>query len=64
MHDPFPDAPELLTPNDMLAILPVGRRLLYRELKSGHLPAARLGRRYFVTKAALIDFLNGKPFTP
>ncbi len=55
----FADLPDLLTPKDLFAYLPVGRDSIYEALKSQTIRNVRVGQKFIVTKAALRDFLGG-----
>jgi excisionase family DNA binding protein len=54
----FEDAPDILTAEDILRILPIGRSTLYQLLRSEELPAKKLGRKYLVSKKALQRWLE------
>lgn len=55
----FHDLPEILTPKDLMAYLPLGRDAIYSALQSQALKNVRVGQKYIVTKAALRDYLGG-----
>jgi excisionase family DNA binding protein len=55
----FEELPEILTPQDLIEYLPIGRDVVYAALKSQSIPNVRLGQKFMVTKAALREFLGG-----
>jgi excisionase family DNA binding protein len=55
----FEELPEILTPQDLITYLPLGRDAVYAALKSQTIPNVRLGQKFMVTKAALREFLGG-----
>lgn len=55
----FAQLPEVLTPKDLMAYLPLGRDAIYEALKSKAIRNVRFGQRFIVTKAALREFLGG-----
>jgi excisionase family DNA binding protein len=59
MQRRFDELPELLTPQDLINYLPVGRDSVYHALKTGTIQNVRIGQKFIVTKAALRDFLGG-----
>jgi excisionase family DNA binding protein len=55
----FADLPDILTPQDLITYLPIGRDSIYAALKSQAIRSVRLGQKFIVTKAALREFLGG-----
>lgn len=55
----FDDYPDILTPQDCMHILSIGRSTLYQLLRSGTLPSIRIGKQYRISKKCLQDFING-----
>jgi excisionase family DNA binding protein len=55
----FADLPELCTPADLIAYLPVGRDAVYAALKSQKIRNIRVGQKIIVPKAAVREFLGG-----
>jgi excisionase family DNA binding protein len=55
----FEDLPEILTPQDLIDYLPIGRDAVYAALKARTIPNVRLGQKFMVTKASLREFLGG-----
>jgi excisionase family DNA binding protein len=55
----FAELPDILTPRDLIAYLPIGRDSIYEALRSQTIPNVRFGQKFIVTKAALREFLGG-----
>jgi excisionase family DNA binding protein len=60
---PTPGSHELLTAEDVRAYLRVNARTVYRLIRSGELPAARVGRQWRVSRSDLDAFLDGHRLT-
>lgn len=56
----FDDLPLILTPKDLAKIYPGGRNKVYELFHRTDFPAVRHGRRFFVFKDALKNWLEGK----
>jgi len=54
MSDPDP----VLSPREVAGQLGVSLETVRRHLRSGELPAAKHGRRYFILRSAVQDFLR------
>ena len=52
---------DLLTVADMCQILRVNEKAVQRLCKRGEVPAVRIGRRWYVPRAAFIDFVTRPP---
>lgn len=52
------DYGDVLTPKELLEILPIGRNTLYKRLKSGEIKSKRCGTLYLVTMEDLKKYLN------
>ena len=52
------EAPAVLSVKDVLGYLPVGEMKVYELMAAGELRARRVGRRWFVTREALLQFLG------
>lgn len=52
--------PDVLTPADLVAFLPVGRNSVYDLLSRGQISSIRCGRKLIITKWALEAFLGSK----
>lgn len=55
----FVELPEILTPQDLIDYLRIGRDAVYTALKAQKIPNVRLGQKFLITKAGLRDFLGG-----
>jgi excisionase family DNA binding protein len=55
----FADLPDVLTPHDVIAFLPIGRNAVYDAIKRHTLKSIRVGQKILITKAALREFLGG-----
>lgn len=55
----FADLPDILTPMEVRAFLPIGRNAVYEALKRGVIKSVRIGQKYVIPKTALRDFLGG-----
>lgn len=55
----FEDLPDVLTPRDFIAFLPIGRSSVYEALRTHAIKSTRIGQRLLITKAALREFLGG-----
>ena len=53
---------DILTPDDLLEILPFSKSKVYSLLKSGEIKSKQSGSQYLILKEALFDYL-GKPTT-
>ncbi len=51
---------EILTIQDLMEILGVGKNAAYELLKSGEIRAFRLKGRWKISKIALIDYIKSK----
>jgi len=56
----FADLPDILTPRDLIAFLPIGRNAVYSALKRQSIKSIRVGQKLLITKAALREFLGGR----
>ena len=54
MHDFLEDYPDILTSQQVMEILSVGKNKLYRMIASGQLKAFRVGREWRVRKIDLL----------
>lgn len=46
------------TPDELSALLPVGRSKIYEMLKAGEIPCKRLGKKYIVSRARFQEWLE------
>jgi len=51
--------PDVLTPQEVMEILGIGKNLVYKLLKDGTIPAKRIGDKvYRITKKDLIQYIS------
>ena len=55
----FAELPDVRTPHDIIAFLPIGRNAVYDALKRRAIKSVRVGQKLLITKAALREFLGG-----
>lgn len=48
---------DVLTAEDLMAILHIGRSKVYELLRENTIPNLRIGKKYIIPKQLLIDFL-------
>ena len=58
----FRELPEFLTPFQVIELLQISERTLWRLLSSGELPATHCGRRVRIPKLALLEYLQKRNF--
>jgi len=46
------------TPEELTDILPLGRSVIYRELRAGKIPSIRVGKKFVIPKAAIDRWLD------
>ena len=51
---------DVLTVQDVARILRIGKNYTYDLIRSGRIPAMKLGRRLLIPKTVLIDFLESE----
>ena len=49
---------DILTAADIYQILPIGRNGVYKLLNSGEIKTIRIGKKIFVLKESLIEYLR------
>ena len=52
------ELPDVLTPRDLMDLLPIGRNGVYDVLKANHIPNQRIGQKIIITKTALVEYLG------
>lgn len=57
MKELFENYPDVVTPEQVAEMLQIGLTLTYRLLRSGVLPAKRIGRKYIIAKRNVIEFV-------
>jgi excisionase family DNA binding protein len=55
----FAELPDLLTPRDLIAYLPIGRDAVYEALKAQIIRNVRIGQKFIIPEGALQEFLGG-----
>lgn len=55
----FSSFPELLTVDDMRLITGLSGQTIRAEIRSGNIPACKIGRRWFVPKTQFIAYIQG-----
>ncbi|WP_322173173.1 helix-turn-helix domain-containing protein [Acutalibacter caecimuris] len=54
----FANYPDVVSVDDVQAMLHIGRNAAYSLLQSGAISTVRVGKRYIIPKASVIDFLG------
>jgi excisionase family DNA binding protein len=54
----YEDLPDVLTPAEVQAFLPLGRNAIYTALQDGRIRSVRAGQKYLIPKTALREFLD------
>jgi hypothetical protein len=52
------ELPDILTPTDLMNVLPIGRNGVYDALKANQITSRRSGQKIIITKIALVEFLG------
>ncbi len=52
------DLPLILTPDDVSALLKMGRSTTYEALRAGRIPAVRVGKLWRIGRDAFLNWLN------
>ena len=50
--------PDILSPKDLIEILPLGKNRVYELLESNVIKNKKFGRKYIIAKVSVIDFLQ------
>lgn len=48
----------VLTVNDLMDYLAIGKNTAYNLIRNGHIKSFRIGRNYKIPKQAVIDYIN------
>lgn len=56
---PVTDLPDVMTVQEVATLLRVGMPTAYQMIRRGDVPSAKLGRKIFVSKAALLSKIEG-----
>lgn len=49
---------DVMSVDDVCCALSMGKNTLYRLLKNGAIKSIKVGRKYFIPKTCLIEFIN------
>ena len=49
--------PDVLTPEDVMEFLSIGRNTVYNILKTGELPSIKIGKQYRIPKRYVLQYL-------
>ena len=55
----FKEYPDVVSVEQLMEMLQIGQSLAYRLLRSGAIPAKRVGRKYIIAKVNVIEFVCG-----
>ena len=55
----FKEYPYVVSVEQLMEMLQIGQSLAYRLLRSGAIPAKRVGRKYIIAKVNVIEFVCG-----
>ena len=56
-NDMFREYPEVVTIEDVMEMLGIGRTLAYDIIRNGRLKTVKIGKRYIIPKQSVINFL-------
>lgn len=56
----YADYPDVLSVNDVAALLQIGRNSAYKLVHSGKICSVRIGKTHKISKKSLVDFMEGK----
>lgn len=54
----FENSKEVLTVKEACIALSMGHNTLYRLLKQGNIKSIKVGKKYYIPKVFLIDYIN------
>ena len=54
----FSEYPDLITVEQLMEILHIGKNAAYSLLKSGEIRTIRIGRRYIIPKQSIITYIS------
>lgn len=57
-EDLYAKYPDIVTPDDIMKMLRIGRNAAYALLRSNTIPSFRVGKRYKVTKQSVIEYIS------
>ena len=56
----FKEYKDVVTVEDIMAMLHIGRTTVYELLKSGTLYSVKIGKKYIVPKQSVVNFITAK----
>ena len=56
-NDMFREYPEVVTVENVMEMLGIGRNLAYDIIRNGRLKTVKIGKRYIIPKQSVINFL-------
>ena len=59
MKNIFENYPDIVSVDDIMSMLGIGKSSVYGLLKSNLIKHVRVGKKYIIPKLAVIDFING-----
>jgi len=54
----FADCPDIITPDELMKMLNIGRNTTYRLLQNNAIKSFRIGKCYKIPKRAVIDYIS------
>lgn len=54
----YSEYPDIVTPDDLMKMLRVGRNAAYVLIRSNTIPSFRVGKRYKITKQSVIEYVS------
>ena len=57
-HEELREYDDILSPDDVMQVLKIGRNSLYSLLKSGEIPGIMLAGKYRIPKKELIEYIH------
>ncbi|MCC8082563.1 MAG: helix-turn-helix domain-containing protein [Lachnospiraceae bacterium] len=52
------DYPDVLTPEEVMTILGIGKNSTYKLLQTGELKSIKIGKKYRIPKKYLLQYIN------
>jgi len=59
MEKVFENYSDIVSVDDIMCMLGIGKSSVYGLLKTNQIKHVRVGRKYIIPKQAVIDFING-----
>lgn len=54
----FAEYPDIITPDDLMKMLRIGRNAAYALIHSNTIQSFRVGKRYKITKQSVIEYIS------